>query len=281
MTDNHNPYGSVWHRWDPHIHAPGTIVNDQYLSQQFVDTLCLAEGLTDELLAEIERVIYQAHPIEERMGTTTFRELLDLRAAPGREARLRHEETLAEEGREINIQRERRASLPSLRKQREDKREVIAKDKGARKSLIGKGSDERAKLLDDVSTAAESVRSKVEQARRRQQALASLQGEVSATRMIKSPASLRRLQESYAEAGLSAENWKSFTLVFAGKVDEILAAAIRSVDEDIRKLTGSELSPAAVLTDPPSTTSFLKPGVEIDKQPLNILDNEIARLLSD
>jgi ABC-type lipoprotein export system ATPase subunit len=26
----HNPRGSVWHRWDPHIHAPGTLLNDQF-----------------------------------------------------------------------------------------------------------------------------------------------------------------------------------------------------------------------------------------------------------
>ena len=59
----------------------------QYLSQQFVDTLCSAEGVTDELLAEVERVIYQSHPPEDRMGTTSFRELLDLRAARGRTIR--------------------------------------------------------------------------------------------------------------------------------------------------------------------------------------------------
>lgn len=25
-----NPAGSVWHRWDPHLHAPGTLFNDQF-----------------------------------------------------------------------------------------------------------------------------------------------------------------------------------------------------------------------------------------------------------
>ena len=25
-----NPRGSEWHRWDPHIHAPGTVLNDQF-----------------------------------------------------------------------------------------------------------------------------------------------------------------------------------------------------------------------------------------------------------
>lgn len=26
----HNPRGSIWHRWDPHLHAPGTLRNDQF-----------------------------------------------------------------------------------------------------------------------------------------------------------------------------------------------------------------------------------------------------------
>lgn len=25
-----NPRGSIWHRWDPHLHAPGTLLNDQF-----------------------------------------------------------------------------------------------------------------------------------------------------------------------------------------------------------------------------------------------------------
>lgn len=27
---SHNPRGSVWHRWDPHLHTPGTLLNDQF-----------------------------------------------------------------------------------------------------------------------------------------------------------------------------------------------------------------------------------------------------------
>ena len=28
--DSVNPRGALWNRWDPHIHAPGTILSDQY-----------------------------------------------------------------------------------------------------------------------------------------------------------------------------------------------------------------------------------------------------------
>jgi hypothetical protein len=29
-TGTRDPGGSKWHRWDPHIHAPGTVFNNQY-----------------------------------------------------------------------------------------------------------------------------------------------------------------------------------------------------------------------------------------------------------
>ena len=34
----------------------------RYLSQQFVEDLCSSNGMTDDLLQEIERVIFEAHP---------------------------------------------------------------------------------------------------------------------------------------------------------------------------------------------------------------------------
>lgn len=67
-----------------------------------------------------------------------------------------------------------------------------------------------AKLLDQVSTAAEAVRFRVQQARRRRQALLALKNEVVDTRENKAPYRLRKLQETYAEAGLAAENWNDF-----------------------------------------------------------------------
>ena len=43
------------------------------------------KGLTDELLTEIQRVIFLAHPTEERLGATDFDQLLDLRAESARD----------------------------------------------------------------------------------------------------------------------------------------------------------------------------------------------------
>jgi hypothetical protein len=251
----------------------------QYLSQQFVDSLCSAEGVTDELLAEVERVIYQAHHAEDRMGTTTFRELLDLRAARGRTLRRSHEEALANAAAELNVERDRKASMPGLQKQRAEKVVSIAKDKRDRSSLIGKGGEERTKRLDEVSTAAESVRFQVEQARRRRQALLALKGEVDDTRKTKAPARLRQLQQAHPEAGLSAEHWKEFLLEFSGDVDTILDTAIKEIDGRIRTMSG----PAAdeitiVVAAPPQTMSLLPDGIALAQNTLSLLNKEVARL---
>lgn len=251
----------------------------QYLSQQFVDSLCSAEGVTDELLAEVERVIYQAHPAENRMGTTTFRELLDLRTARGRALRHSHEEALTEAASELNVERDRKASLPGLQKQRAEKAASIEKDKRDRSSLIGKGGEERAKLLDEVSTAADSVRFQVEQAQRRRQALLALKGEVDDTRKTKAPARLRQLQQVHSETGLITDQWKSFLLEFSGAVDTILATAIKAIDGRIKTLSGpaaDEVTVAAAAAPP--SISFLSEGATLTQNTLSLLNKEVARL---
>ena len=251
----------------------------QYLSQQFVDRLCSAEGVTDELLAEIERIIYQVHPSEDRMGTTTFRELLDLRAARGRSTRQSHEEILADAAYELNIERGRRASLSSLQRQRAEKAELILKDKRDRGSLIGKGSEVRAKQFDVVSNAAEAVRSQIEQARRRRQSLIALQDEVADTRTNKAPLRLRQLQQAHADALLTVDLWKAFVLNFTGDVDGILAVAIMAVDERIRTLSGPAPDEAVTAdSTSPSTVSFLTVDANLASQTLSLLDKEAARL---
>lgn len=251
----------------------------QYLSQQFVDSLCSADGVTDELLTEVERVIYQAHPAKDRMGTTTFRELLNARAARGRALRRSHEQALSEAASELNIERARKASLPGLQKQRDEKLTSIAKDKRDRSGLIGKGDEERAKRLDEVLTAAESVRFQVEQAERRRQALLALKDEVEDTRKTKAPTRLRQLQQAHPEAGLAMDQWKAFQLTFSGDVDTILDTAIKEIDGRIRAMSGPAPDKATFTSEnPPVATSLLPEDIPIAENTMSLLNKEVARL---
>ena len=251
----------------------------QYLSQQFVDRLCSAECMTDELLAEIERIIYMAHPSEDRMGTTTFRELIDLKAAHGRSMRQSHEEMMAEITMQLNLERGRREALPQLERQRAEKAAGLTKDRKDRESLIGKGSEIRAEQFDVVSNAAEAVRSRIEQARRRRQTLCALRDEVADTRANKAPLRLRQLQQAHADAGLGDEAWKAFLIDFSGDVDGILTAAIKAVDGQIEAMVGIPFKEAeSAPGTPPSTVSLFPEDADLSKQTLGLLEREAARL---
>src|SRR5258707_7473960 len=60
-----NPRGSIWHRWDPHLHAPGTLLTDQfqgdweaYLSSiEKSDPLTQALGVTDYFCIQTDREV--------------------------------------------------------------------------------------------------------------------------------------------------------------------------------------------------------------------------------
>ena len=53
----------------------------RYLSQQFVDDLCSSDGVTDKLLKEVERIIFNAHDVNQREGTINFEGLLELKSS--------------------------------------------------------------------------------------------------------------------------------------------------------------------------------------------------------
>jgi hypothetical protein len=75
--------------------APFSYERVRYLSQQFVEDLCSSSGLTDGLLREIERVIFDAHPDHARDGALNFTELLEHRASRHRLARDREAEAVS------------------------------------------------------------------------------------------------------------------------------------------------------------------------------------------
>lgn len=67
----------------------GVIFAPPGVSQQFVEELCSPSGLTDGLLREIERVIFEAHPDDDRDGALDFEELLEHRVAASTRPRAR------------------------------------------------------------------------------------------------------------------------------------------------------------------------------------------------
>lgn len=250
-----------------------------YLSQRFVEQLCSAEGIEDELLKEIERVIFQAHRLEDRMGASSFQELLELRAGRARLDRGRQQETLTETSRAIDSERLLNDRLPAAKKAVSDKAELINKDRADRKALMIKDGDARAKRLDEIATAADEVRGKVEVAKRRYRSLIELRDEVADLRKRVLPGMLTELQEQFSDAALSAEQWKAFKLNFVGDVDAVLSAQIAEADKTVRTLAGPrDGEPEYDQKASPAELPLISGGSDLSAQTLTLLEKELDRL---
>src|SRR6266851_2463830 len=70
ILEGQNPSGSLWNRWDPHIHAPGTVLSDQYTGanpwEEFLARIEKSDppirvlGITDYYSVELyEKVLVQ------------------------------------------------------------------------------------------------------------------------------------------------------------------------------------------------------------------------------
>ena len=254
----------------------------QYLSQQFVETLCSASGASDALVAEIERVIFLAHPVEARQGAVTFKQLLDAKAALGRQQREAHERSLEEAADEIAGERDKIDKLVQWKARKRQLKREIRSDKASKVGLITKGEEEKAKAFEDVSNAAERLRQSIARLDRQKNALELLQADIREHRETIAPSALRQLSRERRDADLSNVEWNQFLTEFVGDVDTLLTTKLKEVRDRILGLTGSAPEQErnergdVVL----SSTSLLPDGIPLNEVSLRVLEAEARRLES-
>jgi ABC-type lipoprotein export system ATPase subunit len=257
--------------------------NDQpwvrYLSQQFVDRLCSAEGLTDELLEEIQRVIFLAHPTEDRMGTTDFGQLLDLKAEAARLSRSHYENAMRDLAEEFVRERDKEANVAPLKGKLATVLAAITKSQSDRTALVGKsgGDQERLKAYAVVAEALQTRRSSHEQLERRRAALENLARQVALDRSQGFPEALRQMKARHQAAQLPDAAWSDFLTNYVGDVDKTIAAQKDIVTAALRTLAGSPLVPP----DPgaaPSPQTLLPADTPLNTLPISLLHAESLRL---
>ncbi|MEK8121675.1 TrlF family AAA-like ATPase [Methylocystis sp. IM4] len=250
----------------------------RYLSQQFVDRLCSAEGLTDELLEEIQRVVFLAHPTEERMGAINFGQLLDLRAEGARLQRAQAESELQVLSEELVTEREREASLGSLKTKLKELEKRINGARESRKTLVAKagGSADRLEQYGRITTALQTRRSAYEQLERRKNALQLLADDVQLARTRRFPEQLREWKTRHQTAQLPAALWPLFAYQFSGDVDTAIAKENERVLSTMKDLVGAPITPPA--DGPPSTTTLIPEGKIPETLAISLLQAEAKRL---
>ena len=245
----------------------------RYLSQQFVDKHCSATSMNDSLLREIERVIFESHPLTERDGALNFFELREFRSSRHQLARQREEEAIVHLSERIGAELEKVRSVASLKRDISAKARLVNSYQADRSRLVSKGSEKRLERLTEVTQAAESVRATIRLFTNQEQSVLALRDEVSNLRENQAPELLRRTQERHSNSRLKSEDWRAFLLDYTGDVDGHLRSYLKSSCDAIRNWKGKK--PAAPIDD---SGTFIKSDAKLDELPLAVLEGEIERL---
>ncbi|MBE0576869.1 MAG: ATP-binding protein [Desulfuromonadales bacterium] len=252
--------------------GPLSFPRARYLSQQFVEKLCSSTGVSDGLIEEIERVILEAHPLDEREGATDFAEFRDYRTSRFLQARDRDTDAISDLSERIATELEKESLVTTLTSQVSQKKMLIKNYNEDRSKLVVKGTEAQVKRHTELSEFAQALRERIQVFTNQRRTFVAMQDEVASTRLTKAPELLRQAQERHSHSGLSDEQWDEFLLIYKGNVDNSLVGFVTWVDEQIAQLTGQSVQPG----DP--NTTLIAESVDLGTLSLSLIVAEMTRL---
>ena len=252
--------------------SPTSFARVRYLSQQFVEELCSARGPTDGLIAEIERVVFEAHPHESRDGALNFPEFRERRTQRFRQASDREAAAILRVSHRISEEFEKERLVGPLERQDKQKKMLIEGYKADLGKLVIKGSDAQLRRHEELQGAAQTLRKKIDGYKEQRRAFEGLQDEVVSIRATIAPEMLRQSQASHPGSGMKAKQWEEFLLDYKGPVDKSLANYMSWVDGKIVELEGRP--PSVKLDDSP----YIGDDEDLKEVKLTTLEAEVARI---
>jgi hypothetical protein len=213
----------------------------RYLSQQFVEELCSAKGVSDGLVDEIERVIFESHSRDDREWAIDFTELRDQQTARFRQAREREAAAISDISERIGTELEKEGLITTLATQVAQKKKLIAGYNADLAKLVVKGTRGQVARHTQLSEAAQKLRSKIQAYGNQRRTFVAMQDEVKSMRATRAPEMLRQAQARHPNSGLSAQQWDEFMLIYKGDVDKSLVAYTAWADQELAKLNGVTL----------------------------------------
>jgi len=244
----------------------------RYLSQQFVEDLCSAKGVSDGLVNEIERVIFESHPQDDREGAIDFTELRDQQTARFQQAREREAEAIHDISERIGVEFEKESLVTMLTTQVSQKNKLIADYNSDLAKLVVKGTEAQVTRHTKLSEAAQKLRSKIQAFGNQRRTFVALQDEVRSMRATRAPEMLRQVQARHSNSGMNTEQWGEFLLIYKGDVDASLTAYIAWADQQVATLNG--------IAPPPGDPSvpLVADNADLTALPLAPIAAEMGRL---
>jgi len=244
----------------------------RYLSQQFVEELCSTKGISDGLVDEIERVIFESHSDDDRGWSADFAELRDQHTTRFRQAREREAGAISDISDRIAVEIEKESIVSVLTTQVAQKNKLIADYTADLAKLVVKGTEAQAARHAQLSQAAQNLKSRIQAYGNQRRTFVALQDEVRSMRATGAPELLRKAQARHVNSGLNAAQWDEFLLIYKGDVDKSLADYIAWADGEVSKLNG--ITPTT--GDP--NIALIVDHVDLTTVPLAPILAEMARL---
>lgn len=244
----------------------------RYLSQQFVEELCSAKGVSDGLINEIERVIFETHSQDDRDGAIDFAELRDQQTERFLQARVREAEAIADISERIATELEKASLIATLTTQTTQTKKLISGYTADRAKLVVKGTEAQVTRHTQISDVAQQLRNKIQSYGKQRRTFVSLQDEVRSMRATGAPELLRQAQARHTYSGMNGEQWDKFLLVYKGDVEKSLTDYIAWVDGEVSKLNGVPPSPG----DP--SIALIPDDADLSTLPLAPIASEMTRL---
>ncbi|WCS17758.1 AAA family ATPase [Mycobacterium marinum] len=204
--------------------APTDYAEVHYLTQQFVDRLCSSVAESDELLDEIKRVVFLAHPPESRLGADSFDALVRLRSSETQLAVQSLNQRLDQLSQDLLIERNWYLRRAGIKKDLQKIKEELSKIDGARKQLIKPGGKERSEYYTRLINVISTRETTIQALTRKRQAYVKLQHEAERYKAQVFPQVLSDLQRAHGDGLLSTDEWAKLLPAFADDPTTMLAA---------------------------------------------------------
>ena len=215
----------------------------RYLSQQFVERLCSPEeGLAEPLVEEIEAVVFNALPEEDRLQEVSFG---DLRAASidglqREQARLR--EIIAKATKEVNTEWELWNQQNKLQQKLRSAKRHCGRLEKEIESIPTKGKGDRRREFDEVRQRLQSLQNQVANSRRQQQRLSDLAKEVGAYQ-VEMDKVFRDWRDRFRELRISEDEWKALRPQFDDDSFSVLNRRKEELRRDVEELVSKGVMP--------------------------------------
>lgn len=205
-----------------------------YLSQQFVERLCSSAGLGTELRIEMERVVFEATPLDERMQCDSFDELANLSLISSAKKREELQQSILEIGDLVLREEILREKFPNLTTSIEAQKKQIEVVQKELRELLPKDKEAHTAKLRELEDLCTKLESNIQALRLRRKFLVDLEADVKQTVESREPMRFQELRRRYVGTNLSEDEWEAFRMIFEGDVSPILNNAVLNLDRSIR-----------------------------------------------